>query len=72
MNANYRNPFDDDDGTFRVLANSAGDLSLWPEFAQVPAGWSVVFGPTDRAACIVHLERSESDVPHRRLAASSH
>lgn len=31
------NPFDED-GPFLVLVNVAGQHSLWPEFAEVPAG----------------------------------
>ncbi|MEU6753945.1 MbtH family protein, partial [Spirillospora sp. NPDC046719] len=34
------NPFDDPDGTFLVLVNAEGQHSLWPEFADVPSGWT--------------------------------
>ena len=33
------NPFDDDNGTFYVLANDEDQYSLWPTFVDVPAGW---------------------------------
>ncbi len=33
-------PFDDESGHFFALTNSAGQYSLWPLFAQVPAGWT--------------------------------
>ena len=37
------NPFDDENGTFYVLVNDEDQHSLWPSFAEVPAGWRVVF-----------------------------
>ncbi|MGI5186152.1 MbtH family protein [Dactylosporangium sp. CA-152071] len=46
------NPFDDEDGNFVILANAAQRLSLWPASIPVPAGWSVAFGPRERAACM--------------------
>ena len=31
------NPFDDDQGTFRVLINESQQRSLWPAHLDVPA-----------------------------------
>ncbi|MFF9347873.1 MbtH family protein [Streptomyces sp. NPDC014734] len=44
------NPFDaDGDGVaFLVLVNERGAYSLWPRFAEVPAGWTAVHGPCPR------------------------
>ncbi|GAA4401314.1 MbtH family protein [Tsukamurella soli] len=50
------NPFDDRDGTFLVLVNNVGEYSLWPEFARVPAGWTVTFGPAGREAALAHVD----------------
>jgi uncharacterized protein YbdZ (MbtH family) len=33
------NPFDDDNASFLVLVNEEEQHSLWPTFADVPAGW---------------------------------
>ena len=41
------NPFDDEDGAFFVLVNDEEQHSLWPSFADVPAGWRVVYGEAD-------------------------
>ena len=38
------NPFDNEDGSFFVLVNDEGQHSLWPSFAEVPAGWTRVHG----------------------------
>ena len=43
------NPFDDTEGRFVVLVNDEGQHSLWPVFADVPAGWTVAFGGDDGA-----------------------
>ncbi|MFD5204920.1 MbtH family protein, partial [Streptomyces sp. NPDC058375] len=36
------NPFEDEDGAYLVLVNDEGQHSLWPAFAEVPSGWTVV------------------------------
>ncbi|WP_028936985.1 MbtH family protein [Pseudonocardia spinosispora] len=61
------NPFDDVDGTFRVLVNGEEQYSLWPDFAEVPGGWDTVFGPGDRAACLEYVERNWTDLRPRGL-----
>ncbi|MER7463215.1 MbtH family protein [Streptomyces sp. NPDC097981] len=64
------NPFDDQDGTFLVLVNEENQHSMWPQFADVPAGWTVVHGPDTHAACFDHVERSWTDMRPRSLAES--
>lgn len=68
------NPFDDDNGSFFVLANAEEQHSLWPAFADVPAGWQVVFGEADRAASLDYIEQHWPDIRPKslrdRLAAS--
>jgi MbtH protein len=65
------NPFDGDDGTFTVLVNAAGQHSLWPRFADVPTGWTVAFGPADRAACLDHVRANWTDLRPRSLVATT-
>jgi len=52
------NPFDDDDGRFFVLVNDEEQHSLWPAFADVPAGWG---GSLRRSGpcCVPELHRTE-------------
>ncbi len=64
------NPFDDEDGTFLVLVNDEGQHSLWPSFADVPAGWEVVFGTESRAACLEYVEKNWTDLRPRSLVES--
>ncbi|MFD9859272.1 MbtH family protein [Streptomyces alboflavus] len=61
------NPFDDADGRFSVLVNDEGQHSLWPEFTEVPAGWTVTHGPADRQSCLDHVEANWTDLRPRSL-----
>lgn len=56
------NPFDDNDGRFYVLVNDEEQHSLWPSFAEVPAGWRVVFGEDTREACLGYVEEYWTDL----------
>lgn len=53
---NYVNPFDDDQYPFLVLVNAREQYSLWPEFAAIPSGWDVRFGPAQRNDCLEYIE----------------
>lgn len=61
------NPFDDDKGTFFVLVNDEEQHSLWPSFAEVPAGWRVVYGEADRTACLEYVEEHWPDIRPKSL-----
>lgn len=61
------NPFDDDEGTFYVLVNDEGQHSLWPEWAEIPAGWEPTHGPDTRRACLDHVDRTWTDLRPRSL-----
>lgn len=61
------NPFDDENGRFVVLINDEDQYSLWPGFAEIPAGWNKVMGPGDRIECLEFIERSWTDMRPRSL-----
>ncbi|HKI39550.1 MAG: MbtH family protein [Mycobacterium sp.] len=61
------NPFDDDNGTFLVLRNDEDQHSLWPAFADVPAGWRVAYGEADRAACLDYVDENWPDMRPKSL-----
>lgn len=48
-------PFDDPDGEYLVLVDDEGRHSLWPSFADVPAGWAVARGAGTRQACLDYV-----------------
>ena len=62
------NPFDDPDGTYLVLVNDEGQHSLWPAFAEVPDGWTVVLPETGREAALDYVERNWTDMRPKSLA----
>jgi uncharacterized protein YbdZ (MbtH family) len=64
------NPFDDENGEFHVLANDEDQHSLWPAFAEPPAGWRTVFGVAGRAACLRYVEEHWTDLRPRTLRAA--
>lgn len=49
-------PFEDRDGRFLVLVNSAGQHSLWPADVLPPRGWVTALGPAARADCDAYVE----------------
>ncbi|MEU3064361.1 MbtH family protein [Streptomyces subrutilus] len=61
------NPFEDPQGSFLVLVNEEGQHSLWPSFAEVPAGWATVFGADTREACLAHVEANWTDLRPKSL-----
>ncbi|MFF2554471.1 MbtH family protein [Nocardia sp. NPDC058058] len=61
------NPFDDESGEFYVLVNAEEQFSLWPIFAEIPAGWTVAFGADSRQACTEFVERTWTDMRPRSL-----
>jgi uncharacterized protein YbdZ (MbtH family) len=61
------NPFDDENGTFFVLVNDEEQHSLWPTFADIPNGWSVVYGEASRQACLDFIEENWTDIRPRSL-----
>ena len=62
------NPFDDDEAKFFVLVNEERQYSLWPVFADVPAGWTIVYGEEDRKNCLAYIEESWTDMRPKSLA----
>lgn len=61
------NPFDDENGAFYVLVNDEEQYSLWPAFADLPAGWRVAFGESTRADCLAYVEQTWTDLRPRSL-----
>ncbi|QEV21831.1 MbtH family protein [Streptomyces alboniger] len=59
-----RSPFEtpaDTVGSFLALVNDRHEYSLWPAAADVPAGWSVAYGPADRSDCLELIEGAWAD-----------
>ncbi|MFH8568025.1 MbtH family protein [Streptomyces sp. NPDC017993] len=61
------NPFENAEGRYLVLVNDEGQYSLWPSFAEVPAGWDVAHAEDSRQACLDHIEEHWTDMRPRSL-----
>jgi MbtH protein len=61
------NPFDDETGRFYVLVNDEEQHSLWPVFAEIPAGWRRAFGDAPRDECVQFVEQNWADMRPRSL-----
>ncbi|MER6168071.1 MbtH family protein [Streptomyces violaceorubidus] len=64
------NPFEDPEATYLVLVNDEGQHSLWPSFAEVPAGWTVALAETDRQACLDYINEHWTDMRPKSLVAA--
>ncbi|MEU2578088.1 MbtH family protein [Streptomyces anulatus] len=64
------NPFEDEAGTYLVLVNDEGQHSLWPAFAEAPAGWAVAHREDTRQACLDYVERNWTDLRPKSLIGS--
>ncbi|GGY37546.1 MbtH family protein [Streptomyces djakartensis] len=64
------NPFENPEGTYLVLVNDEGQHSLWPSFADVPAGWEVAHEEDTREACLAFVEEHWTDMRPKSLAES--
>lgn len=63
------NPFEDQDAAYHVVVNAENQHALWPVFAEVPAGWTSVFGPSGREECLDYVETHWVDMRPASLAA---
>jgi MbtH protein len=61
------NPFEDDEGRYFVLINEEGQHSLWPDFADVPDGWKVIYGEDGRRECLDFIETNWTDMRPQSL-----
>jgi MbtH protein len=62
-----KSPFDEVDQHFFVLVNDEMQHSLWPEFAAIPNGWKVVFGPENKESCKHYVDKSWPDLLPKRI-----
>ncbi|MEU7564666.1 MbtH family protein [Streptomyces fradiae] len=61
------NPFDDENATYLVLVNDEGQHSLWPSFAEVPAGWETVLAEVPRAEAVEYVNTHWTDMRPKSL-----
>ena len=64
------NPFDTEEGGFYALRNAEGQFSLWPSSIDIPAGWHIAHGETDRRSCLNYIDLHWPEPAHAHIAAS--
>lgn len=64
------NPFEDKEQPYLALVNDEGQFSLWPGFAEIPAGWTVAHGPDGREACLAYVNQEWTDMRPKSLVAA--
>ncbi|MBF7997530.1 MbtH family protein [Rahnella laticis] len=62
-----KNPFDNEKLTFEVLVNNENQHSLWPEFIEIPNGWTLIFGPAERQKCLDYINDNWTDIRPKSL-----
>ncbi|MER6071763.1 MbtH family protein [Streptomyces sp. NPDC001817] len=63
------NQLDNSHGSFHVVVNHEGQYSIWPESADVPAGWTVCHGAADRTSCLEYINTHWTDMRPLSLVA---
>lgn len=61
------NPFEDETATYHVLVNAENQHSLWPQFADIPAGWQVVLSSASRQECLDYVNEHWTDMRPKSL-----
>jgi len=61
------NPFENENGEYLVLVNHEGQYSLWPDFRDVPAGWTPVGPKGKRQICLDWIEENWTDMRPKSL-----
>ncbi|MFJ4328541.1 MbtH family protein [Streptomyces tricolor] len=61
------NPFENPDGRYLVLVNDEGQYSLWPAFAEVPAGWAVAQQEAGHAESLAFINENWTDMRPRSV-----
>ena len=64
------NPFEDENGTYVVLINDEGQYSLWPDYIEIPAGWTSVHEAASRQTCLDYINQNWTDMRPRSLINS--
>ncbi|WP_369036312.1 MbtH family protein [Streptomyces adonidis] len=64
------NPFEQGEGLFLVLLNEEGQYSLWPAFVDIPAGWVIALGETDRKTCLEYVKSNWTDMRPKSLVTA--
>ena len=60
------NPFEDEDASYLVLVNHEDQYSLWPQFREIPKGWTQVIAGK-RKECLDWINKNWTDMRPKSL-----
>lgn len=53
---------DNEDTIFLVVMNDEEQYSIWPEFKQIPEGWTAVGKRGPKSECLDYIEETWTDM----------
>ena len=54
--------FDNDDAIYQVVINHEEQYSIWPDFKEVPAGWTKVGVQGAKQVCLDYIDKVWTDM----------
>lgn len=54
--------FDGEDATFKVVVNHEEQYSIWPDYLELPKGWTEVGMRGKRAECLEYIDQHWTDM----------
>jgi MbtH protein len=54
--------FDRDDTVFHVVVNHEEQYSIWPDYKEIPEGWTAVGKTGPKAECLAHIAEVWTDM----------
>jgi MbtH protein len=62
--------WDDEDAVFKVVVNHEEQYSIWPDYKELPNGWTAVGPVGKKAECLAYIDRVWTDM--RPLSLRQH
>jgi MbtH protein len=59
--------WDSEDTTFRVVINHEEQYSIWPDYLDLPEGWSAVGKPGKKQECLDYIKANWTDMRPKSL-----
>ncbi|RYU57971.1 MbtH family protein [Methylolobus aquaticus] len=54
--------FDDEDAIFNVVVNHEEQYSIWPDYREIPNGWTAVGVSGKKRECLAYIEQVWTDM----------
>jgi MbtH protein len=54
--------FDDEEAIFNVVVNHEEQYSIWPDYREIPNGWTAVGVAGKKQECLAYIEQVWTDM----------